>query len=236
MVINYQKRSPGNFFKIFIYLIIFFLFIFFIFFTFGLNLILNTSTYISNIFTKKEKTTSINPTTTLASIDLNYIPSATNSAKLQVSGNTINVNSLEFYLNEEKVKEIEITGDTFDEEIGDLNVGKNTFYIFAKDKDGKVIKKSEKYIIFYKNDKPKLEIIEPKDKAIINQSEIVIKGNTDKETFVKINQSPVVVDALGNFNYPIKLQEGENKILITAEDQAGNIEEKTLTVVYQKED
>jgi len=33
----------------------------------------------------------------------------------------------------------------------------------------------------------------------------------------------------------LKLKEGENKIFIKAQDVAGNIEEKTLTVVYEKD-
>ncbi len=233
---NFRSRRSGNFLKIIIYLILFFLILFLIFFTFGFNLILNTSSYISNLFSKKEKTTSIKSTDLIALIDLTSIPTATNSAKFNVSGNTVNINKLEFYLNDEKVKDITINSDVFNEEIGDLNIGKNDFYIIAKDENGKIVKKTEKYNIFYKPNKPKLEILDPKDGTTVNQSEITIKGSTDKETFIKINQSPVVVDALGNFNYSIKLQEGENKIEITAEDEAGNIEEKILTITYQKED
>jgi len=63
----------------------------------------------------------------------------------------------------------------------------------------------------------------------------LVKGTTDKETFVKINENPVIVDALGNFEKTITLQnEGENTIQITAQDIAGNLENKEIKVFYQK--
>lgn len=237
MVIAYfDKKKPKPFFKTIIFWFLFFLALAIFFFTFGINFILNTSAIISNFFKKTDKTSNLKPTPTLGLIELDYIPTATNSSSFYISGSTLNIDKLEFYLNKNKVKEISLTTDTFTEETTGLTPGKNTFYIVGKDKNNHIIKKTEEYIIFYKADKPRLKIIQPENGVTVNQSEIIIKGETDKETFIKINQSPVVVDALGNFSFLVKLQEGENIIQITAEDEAGNIEEKILTVIYQKED
>ena len=64
----------------------------------------------------------------------------------------------------------------------------------------------------------------------------MIKGVTDKEVFIKINDFPVVVNANGDWETSIKLNEGNNSIIIIASDLAGNTETKTLTINYQKEE
>jgi len=101
--------------------------------------------------------------------------------------------------------------------------------------DNKSKKSTNTYTILFKEEKPKLEISQPNDKDKISQSEILLKGVTDKEIFVKVNDLPIVVDANGNFQTTIRLKEGDNTIVITASDIAGNFETKNLTVTYQKE-
>jgi len=207
-----------------------------IFFTFGLNLILTASSFISQNFSQKNEPTITSTTENFATIDITFIPTATNSAKFLIIGNALNVELLDVYLNDKKIKEIPLSTDSFDEELGELSIGENKLYLVGRDKNKKILKKTPVYTILYKPEKPKLEIEKPFDGEKIEKEEIKIIGSTDKETFIKINDMPVVVDALGNFQSSIKLQVGENKIKITAEDQAGNIEEKILTVNYQKED
>jgi len=68
-----------------------------------------------------------------------------------------------------------------------------------------------------------------------NNQEIKVKGNTDKETYIHINDIPVVVDANGAFETSVRLKDGDNQINATAVDIAGNIETKTLKVIYQKD-
>ena len=80
-----------------------------------------------------------------------------------------------------------------------------------------------------------MEITEPSDNFSTSNQEIKIKGSTDKETYVHINDLPVVVDANGNFETSIRLKDGDNQITATAQDIAGNTETKTLKVTYQKD-
>lgn len=233
-----EKVKRKKFFQsVFLFLLIF-LIILYSFFSFGLGLIIKFSTFLANFLNNKNSQTSLinKSEQKISFIDINEIPTATNSEKIQISGNIVNLDKLEFYINNKKTKEINTNSDFFSEEIGNLIKGNNQIYILGKNKEGKVLKKTPIYSIFYKPDKPKLEIKEPIDNTIINSQEIKIIGETDKETFIKINGLPVVVDASGNFSNSVKLNEGENKITITAEDQAGNIEEKIITVFYQKED
>jgi len=230
-----EKVQRRKFFKSIIVLLIALFILLFFFTTIGLNIILTTSFFISQTF-KKNESSITPPQKNFYIIDIVSIPNATNSAQFSVSGNTLNIDILEVFINDKKIKEIPLPSDNFTTVVGDLEEGENKIYFVGKDKNKKTLKKTNPYIIFYKLEKPKLVIKEPADGEITEKEEIKVIGSTDKETFIKINDIPVVVDALGNFQSSVKLQVGENKIKITAEDQAGNIEEKILTVNYQKED
>ena len=87
-----------------------------------------------------------------------------------------------------------------------------------------------------KTEKPKLEVSQPNDNSKTNKQEIKIEGKTDKETYIKINGQPVVVDSQGSFVTLFKLNEGDNSIEIIAEDIVGNQEKKTIKVTYSKDD
>ncbi len=227
-----QEKKMKN--TIFLYIVILFVVIYLIF-TFGIKLLLNTSSFISGLFPQP----SVKPSTKLEdginSVDVYSIPQATNSAKIIVSGSTLNFDILEFYINGKKVKEKESVADTFSEEIGDLEKGNNEIYIKAKSKESKTEKNTIIYKVFYKNEKPKIEILEPTDNFTTNNQDIKVKGNTGKETYIRVNDSPVVVDVNGNFETSVRLKDGENQIQITAVDIAVNTESKTVKVIYQKD-
>ena len=216
------------------YVVILFVVLYFIF-TFGIKLLLNTSSFISGLFPQPSTKPLSKTEDSFSSIDISSIPQATNSAKIIVSGSVLNFDSLVFYLNKVKVKEVDSPSDIFNEEIGDLEKGENSIYILAKSKDSKTEKSTITYKVFYKSEKPKLEISEPSDNSTTSNQEIKVKGSTDKETYIHINEMPVVVDANGNFEIAIRLKEGDNQIIAKAQDIAGNEETKTIKVTYQKD-
>jgi len=227
-----QEKKMKN--TIALYVVILFIVLYFIF-TFGIKLLLNTSSFNSGLFPQPSIKPIAKTEDSFNSIDISSIPQATNSAKIIVSGSILNFDILDFYLNAKKVKEIELSSDTFSEEIGDLEKGDNDVYIKAKSKDNKTEKNTISYKVFYKNDRPKLEISDPSDNSTTNNQEIKVKGNTDKETYIHINDLPVVVDANGSFETSVRLKDGDNQIVATAQDIAGNIETKTIKVTYQKD-
>lgn len=232
-----EKHQRKQFTTTIIIFIVILLVVLYFIFTIGIKIVLNTSLFIANLTSKKTDTALTKNNNIYGAVDIDNIPSATNSARIMVGGSVFNLNLLEFYINGEMVKEVALSAsDNFSEEIGELKEENNEVYIKAKTKDGKIVKQSKKFTVLYKSEKPKLEITEPTDGAKTSKSEIKIKGTTDKETFVKINDLPVVVDAIGNFETNIRLKEGDNTITIIAQDQAGNRQEKTLTITYQKED
>lgn len=227
-----QEKKMMN--TIIMYVVILFVVLYFIF-TFGIKLLLNTSSFISGLFPQPSTKPLSKTEDSFSSIDISSIPQATNSAKIIVSGSVLNFDSLVFYLNKVKVKEVDSPSDIFNEEIGDLEKGENSIYILAKSKDSKTEKSTITYKVFYKSEKPKLEISEPSDNSTTSNQEIKVKGSTDKETYIHINEMPVVVDANGNFEIAIRLKDGDNQIIAKAQDIAGNEETKTIKVTYQKD-
>ncbi len=218
--------------------LVIFLFIFVLgfIFTTGFKILLNSSVFINQLFNKNsDQTTTKEKESFIGDFSVDSIPTATNSAKIIVSGTIINYDSLILYLNKEKMDETPVASDSFSIELGNLKKGDNEIYLLAKSKKSKTEKQSETFKVVYKDDKPKLEISEPSDQLKTNKQEIKIVGSTDKENSVKINSLPVVVDYQGGFQTSVKLNDGENKINIVVEDAYGNIETKTLTVNYQKD-
>ena len=227
-----QEKKMKN--TIILYIVILVLVLYFIF-TFGIKLLLNSSSFISGLFPQPKAEPLSKTEDTFSSIDVNSVPQATNSARFIISGSILNFDILDFYINAKKVKEIESSSDTFSEEIGDLEKGDNNVYVLAKSRNSKIEKNTITYKVFYKNEKPKLDISEPSDNSTTNNQEIKVKGSTDKETYVRVNDLPVVVDAGGNFETMVRLKDGDNQIVITASDIAGNMETKFLKVIYQKD-
>lgn len=204
-----------------------------LFFTIGLPFLVNSSFYVARLFGgNKDSTESVSEP--LGTLEINSLPVATNSARIIVSGTVENFDELYFYVNDEEVKKVSPDED-FEEEIGDLQIGDNEIYLKAVSKKSNRKKETPKYIVIYKTNKPKLEVLEPTDNSKTSHDEINIVGKTDKDTSLQINSFPVIVDANGNFKSSVKLKEGENKILVRVEDAASNNEEKTLTIIYEKE-
>lgn len=217
--------------QIILYTTILFVLIVF-FFLFGLPFFISSSVFISNLFRgNKESTTT--KTQTFRDIQISDIPEATNSASFVVAGTVSNFDTIEFYLNGKMVKNKDEKGESsFSEEISGLQSGDNRFYLIGKTEESSDNKQTSTYTIVYKNNKPKLEITEPADNLKTNHTEIKVAGNTDKDAEIKVNGIPVIVDTNGYFQTQIKLNNGDNKIVIAAEDSAGNREEKILTVNY----
>lgn len=205
--------------------------------TVGLRALVNSSLFVREFISQKSEDTETNQNDNFfGSLNLDPVPEATNSAQLVVSGNAVDFTHIEFYINDQKVEEIDLNDSPqFSEEIGDLKKGVNNLSIKAVNEKLKKEKTSDTFNVSYIDEKPKLEIKEPSDKSRTTKNEISIIGETGKEITIRINNSPVIVDAQGTFRHSVRLKEGENKIKVNATDKAGNKEEQELTVQYEKE-
>jgi len=77
-----------------------------------------------------------------------------------------------------------------------------------------------------------LTINSPTNGTIVKRSTLTVSGKTVPRAEVAVNETEVVTDSKGNFSANITLDEGENLIIITANDASGNMAEKELTVTY----
>ncbi|MBI2052034.1 hypothetical protein HYT33_04745 [Candidatus Roizmanbacteria bacterium] len=229
---RYQKKELRK--NIVVFVLIGFLFVVFMS-TIGLPLLVNTSLFIGRLLgggrETPEKRAQI-----LGDFTIDEIPVATNSARIIIGGSVTNISTLEVYLNNAKVKELDVEDESdFSTDIDGLELGENEIYLVGRTKKSNEKRESSTYTVVYKKDKPKLEISEPLDNTKTLRDEVKISGKTDKGNSISVNDAPVTVSSNGDFQTLVKLKDGENKIRIVATDTAGNSEEKTLTITYEKD-
>ena len=80
-----------------------------------------------------------------------------------------------------------------------------------------------------------LTITEPLDETTVYTADLVVKGQTEPDAVVSVNEAVVDVDAEGKFSTMVMLEEGPNPIEVLASDFEGNEGNVTLTVIYVKQ-
>ena len=164
-------------------------------------------------------------------------PEATNSATITIKGYSEAETSIRLFINNKEISKIKTENDgSFVLKNVNLKKGTNTINLTAIDSSNN---ESAPTIatVFFSTESPSLEISEPPDKQIINGKEnsITILGITDAGTSVHINDRFVTVSTDGSFRFPFRLENGENKIVITATNSSGNVKTIERRVTYNAE-
>lgn len=73
----------------------------------------------------------------------------------------------------------------------------------------------------------------PTNGQTVTTSQIIVAGKTTPKAEIFINDVELSADANGNFSQSLTLEEGENYILIVANDTDGNFGEKELSIIYE---
>ncbi|MFA9288408.1 MAG: hypothetical protein ACEQSA_00820 [Weeksellaceae bacterium] len=205
-----------------------------ILFRVGLAILSSGSLFVNNLVTG-EKVEEEQEDIFVGRLDVNEPEIATNAAQIEISGSVTGYDSVEFYINNVKVKEKNFSRDAaFSEVIGTLKDGANNIYLKASNEKSKQQKQSPTYQVDYVKDELKLEVESPKEGETFDKADVRVTGTTIKGATVSVNGSPVVVNFEGKFSSTYRLKEGENKLVVKAVDIAGNEEEKTITVRYEK--
>lgn len=163
------------------------------------------------------------------------LPPASDSEKITISGTvTSNNTTVELYVNNKQVatqkasetNRFEFTNVTLQE-------GQNTIKARALVGDRKS-DFSKDYLVLYSKEPPKIEEVSPGDGTEFKRGDqdIRVSGKTDPFASVTVNDFVAIVDENGNFSYFLKLNEGENKIIIKAKNKAGKESTKELTVRF----
>lgn len=203
-------------------------------FAVGIPLLVKVSALLGNINAQGQPLVSNDTTAPYAPI-LSPINNTTNNAKLTVEGFAEPETTLTLLVNGDKVKETLLGKEgtfTIDDVV--LQSGKNTITAVATDQAGNESAQSNTLEVTYKTKGPQLEVSEPADGQSFDKDhqEITIKGTTDKDATIWINDRFVSVTDEGTFEHKLKLSDGENVVKIVARDSAGNEKVLEKTVMY----
>jgi cytoskeletal protein RodZ len=78
---------------------------------------------------------------------------------------------------------------------------------------------------------PKLQLLQPENGELY-VSKVTIKGTTDKDAVISVNNQKVIVDQSGGFTLDLIFAEGTHSVVVQAENRAGKIRllERTFQV------
>ena len=163
-------------------------------------------------------------------------PIATKSSTLKITGSGEQGLTVILYINEKETKKTIVTKDGTFSTLLTIKDGTNTLSAKLADDKGNMSDLSNILSVSAKSTPPILEVESPEDNATINgESNLVtVSGHTEDGTSVTINGRLVVIKTDNSFSYPYPLNEGDNKLVIVASDQAGNKTQIERAIKYQK--
>jgi len=206
--------------------------------TIGFQLLINSVVLVNSLFHSKDapNTKQESQEEFYGTITLDEPRTATNSARIEMSGTVQQFDTVDIFLNDEIVKTAQLVNGRFSEIIGTLRSGSNTLYTLAKTQGGVHSKKSEIYSISYLDDPLEITVTTPTDDMKTSTQDISIKGSVSVVGSLKVNNQPIIVSSDGSFDTTYHLKDGENILVFYGEDVAGNVQEVVVEVIYQKED
>ncbi|MCJ7805743.1 hypothetical protein MUP46_03830 [Patescibacteria group bacterium] len=83
------------------------------------------------------------------------------------------------------------------------------------------------------NNQITLDVTSPIDGATVSSPSITVSGKTLPGADVFVNDTELTADANGNFSTQLTLDEGDNQITVSANDNNGFSSEQDLTVTYE---
>lgn len=78
-----------------------------------------------------------------------------------------------------------------------------------------------------------LQILSPSDGASVTTPTITLRGKTVSQAEVFVNDKELRADGNGNFSTSLLLEDGDNPIIVVANDSSGKVAEAELTVTYE---
>ncbi len=165
---------------------------------------------------------------------LEPLPESTNEFRVEIKGSTEPGATVILFLNSKKEEILANKEGEFTYSFALLD-GENIILALSKDNASNESQKTDTFRVVYDNDSPELEITSPEDGSKYygsKQRQVVLEGKTEEGASVNINDRLVVVESDGTFTFATTLSEGENQFTIKAEDKAGNVEEKSLTLHF----
>ena len=85
------------------------------------------------------------------------------------------------------------------------------------------------------NSTPYLFVSSPYEDRIVNDSDLTVEGETERETAIKINGWDIFVNPDGYFKEEIMLQPGKNILVIEAVNKFNRTAKEIRNIIYEKE-
>lgn len=160
---------------------------------------------------------------------------ATNTAKIKITGYAPSNSKVELLI-DDSLKDTTETKEDGSFEFTDVSLNLGTNNISGKTVDEKGVESlpSKTLYVYYSNESPNLSISEPEDNKTIQggDKKITIKGKTDTDIKIYINDTRVITNSDGNFSSEQSLNDGDNNFIIKATDKAGNETNLSRKVTY----
>lgn len=192
---------------------------------------------LGSVFTlfKDDAPSNPNANTPIISPRLEALDSATNSAKIAVSGIGQQGTSVELFVNDQSVAKNVIGKDgDFRFENVQLKEGQNSIFAKSSTDDGKESTPSQKQTIILDKIPPQVEISSPSENQDFKgQKDIKVSGKTEENATVSVNETVAITNQDGSFSTNLTLSEGQTTIKIIVTDIAGNQNTIQRVVNYQ---
>lgn len=202
---------------------------------FGTQLLIGFSLILERFTNPKDETSNKKDISYIAPPLLNPMPSATNSASVNISGFSLSDRTVKLYVNGELIDETDVDDKkSFLFQDIALEEGENEIKAKSVSKEDKESEYSDPIKISYISKAPTLDVEAPADGQTFqkDQDKLQVTGRTDPGIKITVNDFWAMVNDEGRFSYTVRLQDGENRIKIIATDNAGNKTEKELKVTY----
>lgn len=160
--------------------------------------------------------------------------SATNSATIDIPGLAEPDSMIYLTQNGDSAGKLKASADGTFVFLGiALKSGSNSFQSIASDASENQSKPSSTINITFSDKMPEINIDYPTDNLKISTKRLEIRGATDQENRLTINDRWVMVDSQGKFLTTINLNPGENTLVFVVTDRATNILRKELKVTLE---
>ena len=227
------KKEERQIIKRIFILSVFSLILIFVLLTVGIPTLGKLADFLGSVFRSDNEV--ISESSVITPPKLDTLPPATNERKIKVGGFAPAGNSVEVYLNEEKVDEVGISEGKFEVLDIALQDGENRLRVKALDDSGNVSDFSQEAVVILDTGEPFLEVSSPSESQTFERdNRIKVEGKTEKDAQVFANGFLANVDFEGNFEVSIPLYEGDSEIEIKALDEAGNSKIIKVKVSFKK--
>lgn len=206
-------------------------------FKLGLPLLINFSSLIAVKNDSSSQQNLDNNLTFVAPPILNSTFTATNSAKIVISGNATAKENVILYLNDAVIDKTNANSNgNFSFKNISLAPGDNNLKAKTITKNNRQSDFSNILYIKYNDKAPALSIDTPSENQTFSKDNntVNVTGKTDPGVKVTINGFWAIVDDSGKYSYNFQLQNGENTLKVIATDDAGNTTEQDRKVTYNQ--